>query len=306
MEQKFKRSRIMIETPVFRFHKFSTGSGTPVFVVPPHAGRHGNISQRIIDTCVNMHKSVYAYELKSATTQTNSTSIDDLICILQQCCQYIGQPVDMVCLCQGAWLGTIYTALFPETITRYFNFAGPINTKTGEDNIIERYCSQASINTHKLIVNASYGLQPGNMQWLAFAMVRPDYIFITRWFDLWTHIMTGDEQAIEKWKRNNDWYDSPVNLAGTWFLECLENHFMKNRLYNGTWNVLGEKVNLKNIACPVYLYAGGADEITNHKQVFDMGNKVSSTDIYCRLFPDAGHTKVFTGKKELKCFAEEF
>ena len=48
------------------------------------------------------------------------------------------------------------------------------------------------------------------------------------------------------------------------------------------------------------------DDITHYNQVFDMGNKVSSEEVYKVNFPEAGHTKCFCGTDELKTFSEMF
>lgn len=307
-KQEFKNNKIVIDNPVFRLHVFNYGSGTPVLVCPPHAGRSGNIAQKMIDKCVGCDKTVYAYELLSATNETANVTITDLVEAVHTCQQYINEPVDLICLCQGAWLGAIYTALYPETVTRYANFAGPINCKTGQDNIIEKYCETASLAYHRLVISMSGGIQPGYMQWLAFAGVAPNFVFIERYLQLGGYIANENTDGIKKWHENNSWYDTPYNLAGVWFLDCLENHFMENRLYDGAWEVGGHTIDLSNIACPVYLYAGDDDQITHPQQVFDMAEVINTPqeNIHMTLFEGAGHTKVFVGRDELNHFAEEF
>ena len=308
-EQTFERNEIVIETNIFRLHKFESScedNETPILVIPPHAGRSGNIAQNIIDKCTEYRSSVYAYELLSATNKTRDTSIHDLVEAIATCQKYIDKPVDLVCLCQGAWVGAIYTSLYQDTVNRYANFAGPINTKTGEDNVIEKYCETANIDDQKNVVSISGGIQPGLMQWLAFSMVDPSVVYLKRWFDLWNLTISGDSEGLAKWEKNNSWYDTPYDLAGIWFLDCLENHFIKNKLYRGEWEVNGETIELPNITCPVYLYGGENDQITHWRQVFDMDNVVSGEVVIKRVFEGAGHTKCFCGKRELEIFVEDF
>jgi poly(3-hydroxyalkanoate) synthetase len=304
--QDFRDYKIIVDLPSSRLLKFNNGKGTPIFVVPPHAGRHGNIAQRLIDTCVKENRTVYAFELKSATCGTKDTSIDMLITLLRYYVNVIGGEVELIGLCQGAWLGAIFTALYPNRVTKYANFAGPIDTSVGEGNKIVEYMKTYGVyEYHKQIVENNGGIQYGYLQWMSFAMVRPEEILFQRWFDLYNMAWKGDTEGIKKWKRNNGWYDTPLNLAGTWFLQCLKHHFRDNKLYNGKWVVHGRKVNLADITCPVYLFAGDADDITHYDQVFNMANKVQGSK-YKILFRDAGHTKVFVGTNELNTFKQIF
>jgi poly(3-hydroxyalkanoate) synthetase len=229
--QKFERvTETIIKNDVYSLHYFAPDRaikyGLPCFVVPPHAGRHGNIAQKMIDTCVKNCRPTYTVELHSATHTTRDTSIQDLVNMLYDCQSAIidhnnTYKVDLICLCQGAWLGAIYTARHQHRVDRYANFAGPINTKTGEDNIIEKYCSSMNIGAHEAVVLSHGGIQPGYLQWLSFSMVSSYETYVGRWISFATAIMKDDEEEIKKQKRNNDWYDCTMDLAGNWFLDCL-------------------------------------------------------------------------------------
>jgi len=305
--QEFTGSEIVIDNPVYSLHKFSEGRGTPVLVTPPFAGRGGGIAQRMIEWCVAEGKTVYAYELKSATQETKGTSVKDLINIIDRCQQYIGQNIDLIGLCQGGWVSTIYTALHPQNVNKLAILAAPINTKTDPDNVIEKYMQTPGILPyHKNLVAMNNGIQSGMLQWFAFSMVKPSYVYYERWVDLFCLMISQDTKGLEKWNKNNTWHDSPQDLAGTWFLECLEHHFLNNELYNGEWIIGGKRVDMSNITCPCYMFAGEDDEITGINQVFDMRNKVGVENSTCVLLPNAGHTRVFTGKKELDIFRDVF
>jgi poly(3-hydroxyalkanoate) synthetase len=306
--QKFNNSEVVLNTDVYSLHFFNHGEGTPVFIIPPHAGRHGNIAQKMIDMCVNQDKTVFAFELKSATQATKNTSIINLIEALTECQNFIGKKVDIIGLCQGGWVSAIYTALYQERIERFAAFATPINTKTGKKNAIEDYVSSNSfiIAYHKKIVEMHNGIQPGYMQWLAFSMVRPEYVYMERWMRLQQLMLSCDYNGLKKWKKNNDWYDEPQDLAGVWFLQAFKNLFYNNDLYEGRWKVCNKIVNLNNITCPCFLYAGEDDDITHPQQMFDMKNKIGTTNVKCTCFPGAGHTKVFVGASELKQFKKDF
>jgi len=314
-KQSFKRNKVIMNTPVFAFSKFhkEDACGPPVFVVGPHAGRHVNIVQKLIDTCVAEGVPVYAYELKSATQETKNTSIEDLVKILWDCVRYIGEPVELICSCQGAWLGALFTARFQCDVKRYVNFVGPINTKTGQYNSIERYMKTPGvIEYHQKKVDENNGIQQGSDQWFAFSMIDPWETYIGRWCDqaqnLWFDFFFSNKaEAKKKWEHNNSWHDDQQDLPGVWFMQSMKRHFKDNEIYNGTFpKILDGDANLKNITCPVYLFGGGDDPITHHRQVTDMQHVISSKEIHTVVFPGEGHTSSFVKKKPLKIFKKMF
>lgn len=313
MAPKFVNNEEILRNDVYVLHRIVSdveSEGLPVFVIPPHAGRHGSIAQRMADTCAATGRPTYTVELLPAKQRTKTTGVQNLVGMIYDCQTIINEAhgtdkIDLVCLCQGAWLGAIYTAKHQDRVNRYANFAGPINTKTGQDNIIEKYCSTINMAYHRALIAMNGGIQPGMMQWLSFAMVNPVQVYWERWANLGYAMLRNDEKEIAKHNRNNAWYDYTIDLAGNWFLDCLKNHFRDNRLFNGTWVVGDGAVNLANITCEVFLYAGEDDEITHPQQVSDMANKVSGK-CHFTLFSKAGHTKVFVGTAELQQFVKDF
>jgi poly(3-hydroxybutyrate) depolymerase len=294
--QEFKRSDIIFENNIIKLHHFhGPRNKNSVFVVPPHAGRHGNVVQNMVDALSADGRDTYAYELKGADFTNCNTSIGGLVNELNTCMNIIDNPVDMLGICQGGWLSSGYAAssLNQGRVKRLSLFAAPINTQTGEDNAIEDYCKEINIPLHKMIVAMHGGIQPGYMQWMAFAIANPLPVFMSRYFDLYNAIMANDIKAVEKWFKNNGWYDSPVDLAGDWFLDALENHFVKNKLFNGEWIINGETINLKNIDCDISVYSGADDDITHPEQARAVLDVVSSKNKRYTCFEGAGHTAVF-------------
>ena len=307
-KQEFKRSEIIIDTPVFNLHQFGTGKGHRVLVNPAAAGRHPNIGQNLIDALVENGKAVFAYELKAATQGTKNTSIEDLVSGLHECVERIGAPVYLPCLCQGTLPGAIYASIFPENVTRYANIAGTINSKTGCRNLIERYMEvDRVIEYHSGIVAMNNGIQKGELQIQAMSMVDPVFVYLKNGFDRYNLEVAGDIEGLKKWHRNNDWLNWKQDLAGVQFLQVLEWLFRDNRLYEGTFpDIMGREVNLSNIICPVHLFGGENDKITDVTQVFGMADKVGSKQVTKTIFKNSGHTSSFTRKANINTFIKTF
>jgi len=307
MKQEFKNNVVLYQDDCIKLHKHTCqGSGKAVFVVPPHAGRHGNVAQRMIDSLAAEGLRVYWYELLPATTKTGGLSVLGLVQKLRKCVEMIGEEsIDIVGICQGGWLSAIYTSLYPESVSRLALFASPIDLKTGMDNAIEDYCKVASIAYHKWVVGFYGGIQPGFMQWLAFALANPIPVFHTRHYNRFLYILQDDKKALAKLDRDDDWYNFYVDLHGCWFLQGMEHHFIGNELYEGTWDLGGGIIpKLENITCHVAVYAGGDDEITHPEQARGILDKVSSGDF--TIFEGAGHTAVFARQSCIQQFINDF
>lgn len=286
-------------------------NSTPVLILPPFAGRGGSVTDNLVKKCVEMERLVYRYELKSATNETKDLSIGGLTQIVRQCHDTIleecdTEAIDLLGTCQGGWLATIYTSMYPKEVNKLALFAAPINTKTGCGNAIEKYCDTISIPMHKLIVQMNGGIQSGASQWSAFAAQAPEFVYFGRYMNLARHIFNGDDKAVARWRKENAWYDATRDLAGVWFLDALENHFTNNALYEGTWEIYGKRIDLSKIVCPIYVMTGDDDIITSQEQALGIFDKVSSLQKEHISFEKAGHTKVFTGSKELEIFTNKF
>ena len=221
----------------------------------------------------------------------------------------ISNPVDLICVCQGAWLGAAYTSLHQDKVLRYVNFAGPINTQTGQFNLIENYMKIPGIVLfHKWIVELNQGIQKGSLQHTAFAMTNPYMNYMGLYGNLFAATFAHDTKKIIKAERDLSWNIDFQDLHGTWFTQCLQHHFYKNELYEGTWQIGEYIANLANITCPIYLYSGEDDDITHTQQVHDMAKKVSThiNQIIKRCFKKSGHTAVFCRKKNIQQFIKDF
>lgn len=302
---------ILIDNDYYSFEQSKVGAGTPVFILPPFAGRGGSVTDSLFNLCESLGKTTYRYELKSATSKTKDLSVSGLIEIIHTCHNKImdihGEvQIDLLGTCQGGWLAAIYTSLYPTSIHKLATFAAPINLKTGCNNAIEKYCETIDIEKHKLAVAMNGGIQSGLSQWIAFSLLAPEFVYYQRYADLMAATMRGDHKAVAKWWKMNSWYDSTRDLAGVWFLDVLENHFTKNKLYEGTWEVCGKLIDLSNITCPVLVMTGDDDIITSEDQALGLLKRVSSEVLLWIPLEGAGHTRVFTGKKELIMFADRF
>lgn len=288
-------SEVVLEKQQLLLRRFHTGQPdvSPILVVPPNAGHHSNIAERLLETCMasTPERSIYSIEWLGADCKNPGYSIEDMVTELQSCVEAVGNKTHLFTLCQGAWVSAIYAALFPETVASYTNAAGPIDFQAGNGKI-KSYCSFMPASFFQSMVHYNGGVQTGLNQVLGFKNLNPFERWVADYMNLWLDIISGQEKNIERWKRFKKWYEHTVDLDGTWYLEAVQDLFKENRLVKGELKVLGRKVNLADITCPVFLLAGGRDDITPPDQVFNMADHVSGPS-WKALIEDAGHIGVF-------------
>jgi poly(3-hydroxybutyrate) depolymerase len=277
-------------------------SKSPILVLAPNAGHHLNISEPLISRClrVDAERAVYVVDWISASTDSpnKNDSLNDVIQNIATCVSELGNRVHLFTLCQGAWAGAIYTSLYPDSVLSYTDAAGPIDFFAG-DGKIKAICQSVPMSFYENLVNIGGGVERGEFQLMGFKSLNLYDRYIGDYLELWFAVCNGDEKAIQKWHRFKEWYDQPQSLAGVWYLEAVEKLFKKNQLISGNLEILGRKVDLGQIKCPVHLIAGDKDDITPPPQVFNMEKYISTKPVK-HLIENSGHIGVFVKESSLE------
>jgi poly(3-hydroxybutyrate) depolymerase len=142
------------------------------------------------------------------------------------------------------------------------------------------------------------GLMKGKFMLQGWKDMHPMQHYFRGHVDLYEHI--DDPVYLAKEETFASWYENPVDLPGRWYLQVIRELFKENRLAKGTFIGLGRRLNLKAIACPVYLLAGASDDITTKEQVFGAENYLGTPrdKIEKKLVP-GGHIGLFMGSRTL-------
>ncbi len=298
------KNAVVYENKSLRLRCFTPDSHSnadPILILAPNAGHHENIAEPLIRRClkVDAERPVYVVDWiePTPTSPNRNDTISDIELNIAECVARVGNRVHLLTLCQGAWAGAIYTALYPDTVLSYTDAAGPIDFSAG-DAKIAAICQTLPMSFYENMVAWGGGIQRGEMQLFGFKALNPYDRYVRDYLDLWEAVCEGSEEKIEKWRRFKEWYDQPVNIPGAWYLECVDKLFKRNLLISGELEILGRKVNLADIKCPVFLIAGDKDDITPPDQVFNMEKYVSGP-VTKKLLNNAGHIGVFVKSDSL-------
>ncbi len=266
-----------------------------IVLFPPHAGRHPNVTNRLIATCQNIGFDVYVFEQIAGNFFNRNLKLAELVGYGRDCWNFIADPKIMIGVCQGLWY-SIFVAdriVAGDKPVAQFGFAGPVDFHAG-NGYIKNACQLVPIDFIRLIINMNFGLQSGLVQWSNFALMDPKAVFWDNYMKLFGYILAGNEQKIGEWHDIDSWYLDCYDLPGRVIEEVFESLFKNNKLI--------EMVDLRKFDWPLRLYAGKRDKITPSVQTFAMADLVSTGPEQVRkyLFEECGHTAVFCHEEPLQ------
>jgi poly(3-hydroxyalkanoate) synthetase len=297
-------SRLRLDLRTMALREYGEAAGIPTLVDAPYAGHTAMIAdyhrgQSLIETLLsNGIGRVVLTDWKSATPDMKDLDIDSYLAEMLVAVDDLGGRVNLVGLCQGGWLSAMLTARFPEKVNALVLAGAPIDTAAGKGPI-KRMVQEYPVSFYEELVALGDGLMRGKFMLQGWKNMHPAQHYIKDHVDLYEHI--EDPAYLTKEESFKSWYENPIDLPGRWYLQAITQIFKENRLAKGEFTGLGRKLDLHKIACPLYLLAGAADDITPPEQVLDAAKYVGTPKaaIVQKTVP-GGHIGLFMGARTLK------
>ena len=294
--------RLDLRTMVLR--DYGRPVGIPTLVDAPYSGQSAVIAdydkgQSLIETLLaNGLGHVALTDWKSATDDMKDFDIDNYLAELIVAIDDLGGRVNLVGLSQGGWQSAMAAARFPEKVNTLVLAGAPIDTDAG-DAPIKHMAQLSPMKFYDDLVTLGGGLMRGKFMLQGWKNMHPEEHYIKEQIDLFVNI--DDPAYLAKRETFARWYENPLDLPGRWYIQVMRELFKENRLAKGEFIGLGRRLNLKAIACPVYLLAGESDDITSKEQVFDAEKYLGTPRerIEKKLVP-GGHLDLFMGSRTLK------
>lgn len=283
---------IVYEDHAVKLLKFKEGYSEPILIVPPQAGHHSFIAdyeegQSLVQSAIkNSNSSVFAIEWKTCTFKRRNETIVDLFNQLHVCVEQIGKPVNLVGLCQGGWLCTMYATQYVDDIASLTIAGAPIDTWAGDSLLHE--VTKLPNSYFANVVAMGGGLMRGSMMLMGWKAN-----------DIMQHYFTRYTKSDYKTKRFYEWYDLTQDIAGNWYRWITAFHFKDNAMYKNeimVGDLYIDMTNLNKLKKPINTVVGIKDEITPKEQC-------SAIDKYAPINYyeiDAGHIGVFMSGKGIK------
>lgn len=300
----FTKNRIRLDLPTMRLREFGgPGNGLPVLIDAPFAGHSSTIAdfddgQSLVQALLASGlPAVWVTDWKSATPEMRYFSIDTYLAELNAAIDDLGGRVHLVGLCQGGWLSAMLAARFPHKVASLVLAGSPIDTDAGHGPI-RHLAHTMPMAAYEEMVTMGEGRMLGRFMLAGWKNMHPDTQYLGKYVTLYEHL--EDRDYIKRTKAFESWYENPLDLPGTYYLQAIRDLFKDNLFAKGRFTGLGRRLSLKDVTCPAYLLAGKADDITTSEQVFAARELLGTADdkIVQALVP-GGHIGLFMGRKTI-------
>ncbi|MBW8639546.1 alpha/beta fold hydrolase [Hoeflea sp. WL0058] len=299
---------ILLDLDTMRLRDFSGGGSrddaTPVIIDAPFAGHSSTIAdyapgQSLTEVLLARGLGrVLVTDWKSATPEMRDFDIDKYLAEINIVVDDLGGRVNLVGLCQGGWMSSMYAARFPGKVASLVLAGSPIDTDAG-DGPIRKMAHETPLSFYEELVASGDGRMLGQFMLAGWKNMHPARQYVEKYIDLYAHI--EDRNYVERTERFESWYENPVDLPGRYYLQAIELLFKENRFARGEFVGLGQTLKLSDISCPAFLLAGESDDITTREQVFAASELLGAPagDIEQKLVP-GGHIGLFMGSHTLE------
>jgi poly(3-hydroxyalkanoate) synthetase len=279
------------------------GKNLPTVIIPPYAGHTSIISdfhpqQSLVEVLSgNGINRLFVLDWHSATEDMKDYDIDNYLEEIHVVISDLGGSANIIGLCQGGWMGSLYCARYPQNVKALVLAGAPIDTQAGQ-GIIKKYANNLPLDFFQELVASGGGLLRGSYMLEGFKSMHPYKQYIEKYADLYTHI--DDPSFIKRTETFERWYEYTINLPGKWYVQVIRDLFKNNLFIKGQFVGLGQHLDPKNITCPLYLLAGEQDDITPREQIFaaETAYGTLACDVQ-KTVAQGGHIGLFMGSSAL-------
>lgn len=234
---------------------------------------------------------VYLTDWRSATTDMRYFSIDSYLSDLNVAVDEIGAPVDLIGLCQGGWLSLVYAARFPEKVRRLVLAGAPVDISVPSE--LSRTVATTPQQAFEGMVTPGRGIVSGEHMlrvWTKSFSAQEVETLLQR------ELAPGDG-LLDRFRR---WDNATLDLPGAYFLQVVNWIFRENRLARGCFVALGREIKLSEVKTPVFLLAGGDDEVVPAEQAFATAALLGTPPVRMERASECRrHLSLFMGGKTL-------
>ena len=219
-------NKVVYSVHTFTLRDFSIGDakdGIPTLVIPPYAGHTSVIAdfykgQSLIATLLqNGVLRVFSIDWHSATELMKDYDIDTYLAELHVAIGDLGGRVNLIGLCQGGWMASLYAARFPAQVASLVCAGSPLDTQAGNGGIRE-LANDLPMSFYENLVAAGGGLLKGSYMLEGFKSMHPEQHMVDKYVSLYEHI--DDPEYVKRNEIFESWYENTINLPGRWYLQA--------------------------------------------------------------------------------------
>jgi len=316
------REEIVLRKPfgqLKRFVREGVETGPRLLIVAPMSGHYATLLRGTVERLLPKHD-VYITDwrdAKLAPLKDGSFDLDDYIDYLIEFLELIGEKTGarphLLAVCQPAVPAFAATALMaaaknpwrPKTLSM---MGGPIDTRKAP-TAINTLATQRPLGWFQNNVVATVPMiypgsgrkvYPGFLQLAGFMTMNLGSHLISHW-EMFKHLVVGDEEGAAATQRFYDEYRSVCDMTAEFYLQTVDVVFQRHLLPKGELTHHGHPVDPKAIKDTALLaIEGERDDISGIGQTraaLDIATHVPAARKQYFLARDVGHYGIFNGRK---------
>lgn len=275
---------------------------TPVLIVYALINRHIMLDlepgRSFIENLLNEGLDVYLIDWGYPTGADCFLNLDDYVNgYLDNAVEWIRsqspsiEKINLMGVCMGGTFSVMYTALHPEKVQNLVTLATPTRFDIDDAGL---FLWARGFNLDQL--GEGMGNLPGDLANILYLLVVP-VATVNKYVQFLD--MVEDPKQVSTFLRMEKWiFDSP-DMAGEAFREWIRDLLQQNLLIQNRLVLGGQRVDLRNITCPLLNVFGKNDYLAPPSSAKPLSKAVGSKDVTA-LGVDTGHVGIFVGSTSYK------
>lgn len=225
---------------------------------------------------------------EDAEQDTAVVVLDLLRRSVDRACRHARAPKAIVVgYCMGGTLAVMLAALAPERVAALVALATPVKYKEG--GRFAAFCRPDVCNPEALVDED--GLVSTDVMGPAFKLLDP----MGNWDKfLALESVRNNPADLRRALARERWLEENVPVAGKLAVDFIRYGYQEDRLIQGTWELRGRRIDLRQITMPVFVTPCSKDFIAPPPACIPLAGAVGSTDVTLEL-QDTGHIGVVVG-----------
>jgi polyhydroxyalkanoate synthase len=251
-----------------------------------------------IKNLLDLGLDIYVIDWGYPTKADRFLSMDDYVngyinnCVNHICSDHKIKNLNIMSVCQGGTLSTIYSSIYPHKVKNLITLVTPIDFSVN-DGLLFRWSKDMDFDA---LVDNYDGLIPGEFLNTGFEMLKP-MMKINKNTGLVNSL--DDKDKLLNFLRMEKWIADSPDQAGECFRQFMKDLYQGNKLLKGKLVVGKHKVDLKNLTMPLLNIYATEDHLVPPSATIPLNDAVGSKDKELYKF-QGGHIGVFVGGRSQK------
>jgi poly(3-hydroxybutyrate) depolymerase len=297
------------------FRRDTNRTDPRVLVVAPMSGHYATLLRGTVERLLPDHD-VYITDWRDARlvpTSDGSFDLNDYVDYLVEYLEHLGPDTHMLAVCQPAvpayaavaWMGKHRHPCTPPTLTM---MGGPIDTRKAPTSVNDlamqrpfAWFEQTVIQTvPEPYPGAGRKVYPGFLQLAGFMSMNLANHMKSHW-ELFKHLVDGDEESADSTKAFYEEYRSVCDMTAEFYLQTIDLVFQRQAIATGQFVHRGEVIDPADITHTALLaIEGERDDISGlgqTKAALDLAVNLADDKKLYHMAAGAGHYGIFNGRK---------